>query len=75
MWTGMASLGPQPTFGETRATLEVNLFDCHEDLYDKELHVCFLSRLRDIIQFATADDLARQLAEDRQQVLTLREIS
>lgn len=73
-WLGMASLGPQPTFGEEGVTLEVNLFDCQENLYDKDLQVSFMSYLRDIKRFDTPEELARQLETDKKTVLTSSKI-
>ncbi len=61
---GMANLGPMPTFGIDKPTLEVHLIDFDGDLYGHEVEVSFLHRLRDIMRFDNAEALRRQLQED-----------
>ena len=63
---GMLNIGVRPTFEATlNRTIEVHLFDLHDDLYGKRLRVQFLKRLRAEKKFATAEDLVRQLTVDR----------
>lgn len=62
---GVASLGVRPTFGEDGARiLEVHLFDVEEDLYDKEMRVEFVRRLRGEKKFSSAQALVRQMDRD-----------
>lgn len=61
---GMANLGPMPTFGIEKPTLEVHLIDFDGDLYGHEVEVSFLHRLRDTVRFGSAEELRRQLQED-----------
>lgn len=61
---GMANLGPMPTFGIDKPTLEVHLIDFDGDLYGHEVEVSFLHRLRDTMRFDNAEALRRQLQED-----------
>lgn len=63
----IANLGSQPTFQQSLRTLEVHLLDFEGDLYGQTLRVEFLSRLRDIKQFSSPEDLAAQLSIDRDQ--------
>lgn len=65
----MANIGPKPTFEENGSTLEVNIFSECGDLYGQEIEVMFLDRIRDIVRFANAEELAMQLAADKQQIL------
>lgn len=62
----MLNLGPRPTFGETTRTLEAHLLDFEGDLLGEIVTVEFVRRLRDVMRFATADDLKRQLRRDRE---------
>jgi riboflavin kinase/FMN adenylyltransferase len=62
---GMMNLGPRPTFGEAERTLEAHLFGSPGELYGSRVRIDFISFLRDTRKFASADDLARQLARDR----------
>lgn len=61
---GMLNQGPRPTFGDQRRGLEIHLFEFDGDLYGALVKVEWVERLRDTRPFATADALARQLAED-----------
>ena len=64
VWNGVANLGPQPTFGLERPTLEVHLFDFDDDLYGQPLTVEFVDRLRDICRFEGIEELKEQLEKD-----------
>ena len=61
---GMANLGAIPTYGIQESALEVHLLDFNGDLYGQTVEVQFLHRLRDIVRFASAEALQRQLQED-----------
>jgi riboflavin kinase/FMN adenylyltransferase len=67
-WPAAMSLGPNPTFLEDRASLkvEVHLIDYHDSLYDREIEVDFMFRLRDIVRFESVDDLVAQMDLDIQ---------
>jgi riboflavin kinase/FMN adenylyltransferase len=63
-WPAAISLGPNPTFGEGALKIEVHLIDYHGDLYDRDLEVDFLARLRDIVRFPSIDTLLAQMDQD-----------
>lgn len=65
---GMANLGPAPTFGIDAPLLEVHLPGYKGDLYDQEVEVQFLGRLRDIRRFTSAAQLQDQLHHDVEQL-------
>ena len=58
---GMANLGPMPTFGVDRPTLEVHLLDYSGDLYGQHVTVLFRRRLRDTMRFQSTAAGPRQL--------------
>ena len=62
--SGMANVGPRPSFPDSPPALEVNLFDFDEDIYGRELKVSFLDRLRGQVKFDSLDALKAQLAAD-----------
>ena len=64
---GMMNLGPRPTFGDERVTLEVHLFDAEGDFYDALVKVEFVSRLRDTMRFSGPQELVAQLHRDAEQ--------
>jgi riboflavin kinase/FMN adenylyltransferase len=61
---GMMHQGPRPTFGEARHSLEVHLLDVSADLYGSRVAVTWVSRLRDVMRFPSADALKVQLDKD-----------
>jgi len=61
---GMMNLGPRPTFGDDRVSLEAHLFDADGDFYDATVRVEFLSRLRHVMKFESPQALVEQLARD-----------
>lgn len=64
-WYGAAAnIGVKPTFGGTEVTIEAHLFDYQGDLYGKKVRVQFLERLRAEKRFASASELAGQIARD-----------
>lgn len=64
-YPGMASVGRNITFGPGRpVTVEVNLFDFHQDIYDAPVRVSWLHRLRGDMMFDSAAGLVAQLAQD-----------
>lgn len=58
------SLGPNPTFGEGGLKVEVHLIDYQGWLYDRDLEVDFLARLRGVERYATVEELLAQMDRD-----------
>ncbi|MHC1725097.1 MAG: bifunctional riboflavin kinase/FAD synthetase [Syntrophobacteraceae bacterium] len=61
---GAANLGYNPTFGDTEISLEVHLFNFNQDIYDKEIVVRFIDRLRDEKRFSGPSELIEQIDRD-----------
>jgi riboflavin kinase/FMN adenylyltransferase len=57
-------IGTRPTFGAGERLIEVNLLDHRDNLYGKAIAVEFIERLRGDLTFASAQDLAAQIARD-----------
>ncbi|AWM15282.1 riboflavin biosynthesis protein RibF [Flavobacterium sediminis] len=65
-YNGMMSIGFNPTVNENKKlNLEVNLFDFNKDIYNKEIRVCFLKRIRDEEKFDSIELLQTQLEKDK----------
>jgi len=64
----MMNIGMRPTFDGHKQTLEVNILDFEGNLYGKTLSVDFVQRLREERKFDSPEDLAIQLAKDRENV-------
>jgi len=61
---GVANAGPRPTYPEDPPALEVHLLDYDGDLYDRELCLRFISRIRGQQRFSGEEELRRQLGHD-----------
>lgn len=62
---GVASLGVRPTFvSNGERVLEVYLLDFNGDLYGARLRVEFVRKLRDELEFESAEALVAQMARD-----------
>ncbi|MBF6641652.1 bifunctional riboflavin kinase/FAD synthetase [Flavobacterium sp. J49] len=62
---GMMNIGNRPTVDGTSQTIEINLFDFNQDLYDQTITVSLLKRMRDEQKFESLDALKNQLALDK----------
>ncbi len=63
----VTNIGRRPTFDGNQRTVEVYVLDYHSDLYRRNLRIDVIERLRGEKQFNTAQELARQIAEDVKQ--------
>lgn len=68
---GMMNIGIRPTFEGQERTLEVNIFDFHDDIYGQTIQVRFIDRIRDEMKFEGIEDLKAQLSKDKQKTLEL----
>ena len=67
---GMANVGINPTFGDLKhPSIEVNLFDFHEDIYDQPVKVSFYFYERGDVTFDNVGQLVRQLHKDRESII------
>ena len=60
----VASLGFRPTIGGTVPLLEVHVFDFSGWLYNRELEVEFVAKIRDEEKFDSLDTLVRHMRQD-----------
>lgn len=63
-WNGVANIGTHPTFGEGKVTIEVHVFDFHEEIYGQFVRILYAKRIRDEIAFKDKEALVRQIRED-----------
>lgn len=66
-YPGVCNVGTRPTFGGVDEMIEVYLFDIDIDLYDKDMRVEFVDRIRNEQRFASVDALVSQIRIDVQQ--------
>ena len=62
---GMLNIGNNPTVAGKGRSIEVNIFDFEKEIYNEEITVEFISRLRNEEKFNGLDELKKQLAEDK----------
>lgn len=65
---GMLNIGQKPTIGGENKTIEVNIFDFNQDIYNTEITIEFVDHVRNEIKFDSLDSLKLQLAEDEKAV-------
>ena len=66
-YQSMTNIGQRPTFGGNQRVVEVYILDYHNNLYGRELKIDVLERLRGEKQFATPEELKKQITEDIKQ--------
>lgn len=68
-YAGMLYIGNRPTLNNGEdTTLEVNIFDFSEDVYNEEITVAFIRYVRGNVRFESIERLGEQLKEDRKEV-------
>lgn len=68
-FAGMMNLGPRPTFGEPKISIEAHLFDVDADFYGMRVRIDFVRYLRETRKFATPAELVQQLGRDRENAI------
>ena len=70
---GMCNFGTRPTFNEREVVMEINFFTSSlDDIYNREIYIEFLERIRDEKKFDNPDQLVQQLHQDRKYCLELK---
>lgn len=67
IYEGMLSIGMRPTIGNSERTIEVNIFDFDDQIYNHELKLYFVKKFRDEEKFSNLEKLKSQLIKDWQQ--------
>ncbi len=63
----MTNIGRRPTFGRGKLIVEVYLVDYESNLYERELKIDIIERLRGEKKFDTAEELKKQITKDVEQ--------
>ncbi|MFT4699129.1 MAG: riboflavin kinase/FMN adenylyltransferase [Flavobacteriaceae bacterium] len=61
---GITNIGTNPTVGGINKTIETFFLDFNEVLYDQELQIAFLTRIRGEINFDSVEELKQAIQED-----------
>ena len=70
-WRGVTNIGHNPTFGPAGLSVETFLLDTDINLYDADIALDFVDRLRDEITFASGEELSRQIDADVRHARTI----
>ena len=65
---GMLNIGTNPTFAGTHRTVEVNIFDFADDIYDAAVTIEFLEKIRNETAFSSREALVEQIGHDKVRV-------
>lgn len=71
LYQGACNIGSNPTLGGGERSIEVFLLDFSGQLYDRELSICFVRRLRGERTFSDAGELIRAIGQDVQTTRTV----
>ena len=63
-YKSVINVGNNPTFNAKRITVESHILDFCEDIYDKNIRVSFVERIRGDIKFNSIDELSAQINND-----------
>jgi len=64
IYKGITSVGNNPTVNGKELTIETFILNFEETIYEKEIRLYFISRIRDEIKFNSLDELINQLKKD-----------
>ena len=65
IYKGMTNIGYRPTISSDHLTIEVNIFNFNQDIYNQDITLSFIERIRNEKRFASLGDLQLQLASDK----------
>jgi riboflavin kinase/FMN adenylyltransferase len=60
----VANIGYNPTFGNERLSVEAHILDFKKDIYDRELKIHFVQRIRAEKRFSGPEELVARIRED-----------
>ena len=63
-YKGMLNIGLNPTFEEKKLSIELNIFDFREDIYENEIKIFVEKKIRNEQKFESIDELKNQLQKD-----------
>lgn len=64
VWPAVTNIGVNPTFGNDRVSVESFLLDAKVDIYDREMRLHFVQRLRDEQRFPSLEALKERISQD-----------
>lgn len=75
-YPAMLNIGTRPTIGNgLNRTIEAHIIGFKHNIYDQEITVRFIQKIRDELKFPTLEELKNQLAQDKVNALKILDIS
>jgi len=68
---GMLNIGTRPTFNLNTQTIEVHILDYSKNIYNIEISVFFVERIRDEEKFRSKELLVEQLEKDKVKIKSI----
>lgn len=65
LYRGITNIGTNPTVGVNDITIETYILDFNKNIYDENISVYFINRIRDEIKFDSLEQLKEQLESDK----------
>lgn len=62
---GMLNIGIRPTFNFEDLSIEVHIFNFTQSIYNTEVIISFIDRVRDELKFNSKEELIEQLTKDK----------
>ena len=66
LFYGMMNIGFNPTVNGSSKSIEIHFFDFKADLYEQNIQIDILERIRDEHKFNSLDELKAQLLKDKE---------
>ncbi len=64
LYYGVTNVGSRPTFAHHDTTVETHILDFNSTIYNREIRICFLEKLRDTRTFSSPQQLKEQIGLD-----------
>ena len=68
---GMMNIGSNPTFNDKDDSIEIHFFDFEQNLYERQITVRLIKKIRDEKKFKSVDNLSAQLQLDKKKCFEL----
>jgi riboflavin kinase/FMN adenylyltransferase len=65
---GMLYVGNRPTFHLSQKSIEIYLFDFHEDIYNQKLNFQIIKKIRESEKFDSINELVVQIKKDQEEI-------
>lgn len=70
-YDGMSNIGFRPTIDHGDLTIEVHIFEFNQQIYNEEITISFVDRMRDEHKFESIGALKEQLVKDKEHALKI----